>query len=163
MRFDMSKAMVVACLLLFAGLIWWQDTAFIDESRGIPRVVDGDSLEFKNERVRLKGIDAPEGRQYCEKQGKKWACGRASTNALRQLIGRQSVVCKGQDYDQHGRLLAFCHVGEVEINRYMVQNGWAVSFGNEFLGQQRQARQAKRGIWQGPFEMPREWRRRNFN
>ena len=159
---DGSKILVVVCLLIFAGVLWWQERSGWDEWVGVPKVVDGDSLILNNERVRLKGIDAPEGRQYCEKQGKKWACGRAATSALRRLIGRQNVECKGSEFDKHDRLLAVCTVGGVEINQFMVREGWAVSFGGRYKSLEREARSGKKGLWQGTFEMPRDWRARNF-
>lgn len=161
MQFDFSKLMVVLCLLLFVGLLWWQEEAFLDQMSGSPRVIDGDSLEFNNERVRLKGIDAPEGRQMCQRNGKNWACGRASTNALKTLINNNSVECTGAEFDRHQRLLAICSVGGVEINRWMVKEGWAVSFGGGFYSEQQLAKSERRGVWQGDFEMPQDWRRRN--
>jgi endonuclease YncB( thermonuclease family) len=43
---------------------------------GIPKVVDGDTLEFGDQRVRLYGIDAPESKQQCtNRSGKEYACG----------------------------------------------------------------------------------------
>ena len=42
---------------------------------GRPRVVDGDSLEFDGERIRLFGIDAPESAQTCRASGSRWRCG----------------------------------------------------------------------------------------
>ena len=65
MQIDFSKLMVVGCLLLFAGLLWWQDQLGLDQRAGVPRVIDGDSLAFGDEQVRLKGIDAPEFAANC--------------------------------------------------------------------------------------------------
>ncbi len=61
---------------------------------GPARVVDGDSLEIGGQRVRLFGIDAPEGRQHCRNaQGQDFACGREAARALDTLIGGRSVTC----------------------------------------------------------------------
>jgi endonuclease YncB( thermonuclease family) len=35
-------------------------------------VTDGDTLKMGSERVRLFGIDAPEGKQSCERDGVSW-------------------------------------------------------------------------------------------
>lgn len=159
--FDWNKIFVVLALLVFAGAIWWQDQLSFEDWGGVPRVVDGDSLEFPHQRVRLKGIDAPEGRQTCERAGKSWRCGRASQQALRLMIGKNEVQCSGSAHDRHDRLLAYCKVGALELNRAMVRDGWAVSYGGEFLAEERAAKAGKRGLWEGTFQRPVDWRRAN--
>ena len=42
---------------------------------GPPRVIDGDTIEVAGERIRLHGIDAPESRQTCRRDGTTWLCG----------------------------------------------------------------------------------------
>ncbi len=161
MKFDFSKLLVIGVIFLFAVLLWFEDTSFKDEISGAPRIVDGDSLVFKGEKVRLKGIDAPELQQKCEKKGQTWACGRAATTALRKMINRKKVDCKGGEFDRHERLLATCFVENVNLNEKMVRQGWAVSYGSAYKQQEKQAKNERVGIWQGKFEWPRDWRRQN--
>jgi endonuclease YncB( thermonuclease family) len=54
-------------------------------------VVDGDTLELMDaKRIRLWGIDAPEGAQTCQRAGRPWRCGDDATRALELLIhGRE--------------------------------------------------------------------------
>ena len=71
--------------------------------------------------------------------------------------------CRIADRDRYLRLLGTCVAGSVELNRWMVEAGWAVAFEVHggpplFAAEEEQARRAKRGIWQGPFERPRQWR-----
>ncbi|MBT8475582.1 MAG: thermonuclease family protein, partial [Alphaproteobacteria bacterium] len=49
-------------------------------------VVDGDTIDVGGTRVRLFGIDAPEGDQTCTRpDGAVWACGTWATAQVRAL------------------------------------------------------------------------------
>lgn len=125
--------------------------------RGPARVIDGDSLMVGGVEVRLLGIDAPELAQSCTRGGEPWPCGQEARRRLRGLVVRAEVACSGARRDRHGRLLAVCRLGELEINRWLVEQGWAVSY-DHYPAAERAARAAKRGLWSGEFERPRDWR-----
>ena len=127
---------------------------------GKPRLVDGDSFHLAGEEVRLVGIDAPEGRQNCTRDGGSWPCGEESRRKLAQLIGAQPISCKARERDQHGRLLAVCSVGSTNLNREMVASGMALAYGN-YQSEESEARRSRRGLWSGEFERPRDWRGHN--
>ena len=124
---------------------------------GPGRPIDGDSLYVGSNEVRLKGIDAPEGRQNCTKAGAEWACGNAARDTLQRLIGGATVTCRVSERDKHGRLLAHCSAQNRDLNAGMVEAGMAVAYGG-FAAEEASARSAKRGMWAGEFERPREWR-----
>ncbi|MBI1385785.1 MAG: thermonuclease family protein [Rhizobiales bacterium] len=155
-------AFAVAVLL---GLLQvYRDGGFGGGGDGVPelvtgraRLVDGDSFHIARHEVRLVGIDAPEGRQLCERDGRDWACGEASREALERFIAGRDVECRIEKRDQHGRLLGVCRVGGTEINRWQVEEGWAVAFGR-YRDAEARARTARRGIWVGTFRRPSEWR-----
>ena len=86
-----------------------------------------------------------------------YPCGRDARDALRRLIGGRAVTCEGWERDRYGRLLAFCKAGAVDLNRALVEQGWAVAFG-DFQAEEFAARQAARGLWAGDFDRPRQWR-----
>ncbi len=130
------------------------------EISGQARLVDGDSLWIGHHEVRLVGIDAPEGRQTCSRDGRNWACGRAAREALAARIGGRPLTCRTQRRDQHGRVLAVCAVNGQELNRWMVSEGWAVAFGRPYRRQEREARAARKGLWSSAFERPSDWRAR---
>lgn len=128
-------------------------------------VVDGDSLEIDNVSIRLFGIDAPEGRQYCKTQtGEDWPCGRQATSALRRFINNRQVTCARRDTDRYGRMVAVCKVGETDLNGWMTANGHALAyrkFTRDYIPGEQSAKAAKRGIWRGDFTPPWQWRREN--
>ncbi|RKD60202.1 MULTISPECIES: thermonuclease family protein [unclassified Rhizobium] len=121
-------------------------------------VVDGDTLSINGERLRLKGIDAPEYRQRCRRDGADWACGEEARRALATMIKSRAPECRGREKDRYGRLLVTCVAGDLDINAAMVRSGMAVSYG-AYAGEERSARQAKAGIWAGDFERPSDYRR----
>ena len=123
-------------------------------------VSDGDSIRLGAERIRLRGIDAPEFEQTCRKDGADYACGRLSRDALRALVGNGPVSCEGHAHDRYGRLLGDCMAGGVDLNRGQVRAGWAVAYG-DFAADERMAKTARAGIWAGTFERPQDWRRQH--
>jgi len=126
--------------------------------------IDGDSLRTSREDVRLLGIDAPELYQTCrDARGRQWACGREAHVKLKALVSRGDVRCTATGRDRFKRALAVCSAGAVaDLGEVMVRDGFAVDFMNgRYAGAEAEARRARRGIWAGQFEQPREWRRRN--
>jgi endonuclease YncB( thermonuclease family) len=127
---------------------------------GAAVVNDGDTVTLAGQRIRLRGIDAPEYGQTCSRGGSSYACGRQARRELEALIGGRVLSCEGWEKDRYGRLLAVCRAGEVDLNRRMVEAGWAVSFG-DYADAEGAARRAGRGLWEGEFTRPREWRDRH--
>lgn len=120
--------------------------------------IDGDTLDQAGARLRLLGIDAPESRQQCERNGADWPCGLEARAALVKLLGRGPVECRGSRYDRYGRLLVVCRAGEIDLNGAMVSQGMAVAYGG-YAAEESQARAARLGVWAGRFERPQDYRR----
>lgn len=159
-RLALSLLLLVG-IALFGGKHLSENSKFdpvASEVHGPGRAIDGDSLYVGNDEVRLKGIDAPEGRQTCVKDGNTWDCGNAARDALRGLIGRDIVQCRTDKRDKHGRVLGYCSAGGRDLNAGMVAAGFAVAFGG-YEREQRDAKSAKRGLWAAEdFENPQAWR-----
>ena len=124
-------------------------------------IVDGDTIKLGGIPVRLYGIDAPEGRQTCKREGKIYACGKRATKELADLIAGQTVQCEIVGRDQYARALGVCTVGDAEINRAVIWDGWALAFvkySDRYSADQNAAEAAKVGLWAGSFMKPWEWR-----
>ena len=132
------------------------------EITGRAKVVDGDSLEIGTDRIRLYGIDAPEGRQDCRRNGQAWRCGENAASKLRGLVQGATLRCTPRDTDEYGRSVSVCKNGNTDINAEMVRAGFALAYrrySTDYVDEENEARNAKRGLWAGEFTPPWDWRR----
>ncbi|WP_172792751.1 thermonuclease family protein [Liberibacter crescens] len=133
---------------------------------GLPFIIDGDSLEIGGKRFRLFGIDSPEFDQLCTKKGKQYSCGKESTIALKNLIKNKTINCTKQNVDSYQRILVICFLDQIEINRWMVINGYALAYqhySDRYINDEIKARMLKVGIWSGSFEKPWKYRHKKHN
>lgn len=128
------------------------------QATGVVTVNDGDTLTLNGEKIRLRGIDAPEYDQICLRDGEEYPCGRRSRDALGNLIAGRPVTCSGWERDRYGRLLGDCSAGDDDLNAAQVAGGWAVAYG-DYRDREEEARAMGLGLWAGEFERPRDWRR----
>ncbi len=130
---------------------------------GKPYVTDGDTVRISGERIRLEGIDAPERKQRCkDSSGKSYSCGLVSTAALRTKTGSNSITCEGTARDRYGRFLGICYLGELDLNGWLVRNGYALAYtrySRRYASAEQEARQNGRGLWAGEFVAPWNWRK----
>jgi micrococcal nuclease len=126
----------------------------------VTQIVDGDTIDVelqgRRERVRYIGIDTPETKHPSRGVD---PYGPEAAEANRRLVGERIVRLEFdvQPRDQYGRLLAYVYVGEVMVNAELVRQGYAllstyppnVKHEALFVRLQREAREAKRGLW-GP-------------
>lgn len=148
--------------LLLGGLLGASGTASAAGLAGRASVIDGDTLEIHGERIRLEGIDAPESRQTCTRQGRAWRCGQAAALALSDWIGVRPVTCAGRSRDRYGRVLARCSVAGVDMQAWLVANGHALAYrrySTDYVAHEERAQAAQVGIWSGQFAAPWDWRR----
>jgi len=128
---------------------------------GIAKVVDGDSLEIGTARIRLFGIDAPEGRQQCMRDSTSWPCGRQAADKLRALTGNDSIDCLQRDIDRYQRIVAVCKNGTTDLGAAMVTAGLALAYrqySTDYVDEEDDAHRAKRGLWAGEFTAPWDYR-----
>lgn len=129
---------------------------------GPARLIDGDTIVVAEELVRLHGIDAPELDQTFWWRGRCISCGTMALAALEALTAGMSLRCEVVERDRHGRLVAKCFSPDgVDIGRRLVSSGWALAYrrySTDYVDAEDEARRARRGIWQGKFVKPWEWR-----
>jgi micrococcal nuclease len=158
--------------VVFAALVWLAYGSSIPADRLIVKdVVDGDTVELSDGRtVRYIGIDTPETRR---KTDRGWVSvrerfGYQAKQLNKELVWRRPVRLEYDVVrkDKFGRDLAYCFVErdgqEVLVARELVRNGLAyiytippnVRYVDLLVQDFHQAREAKRGIWAVPVEIP---------
>ena len=144
----------------------------INKISGFAKVVDGDTIKINSKKIRLYGIDAPEKKQKCKKTyltisfmsfTKDYMCGEVSTQKLIKKINKQKLNCNILDVDRYKRLIGECFKRNINLNSWMVSNGYAVAYrkySKKYVSDEINAKNNKLGIWQGKFEMPWDYRRK---
>lgn len=138
---------------------------FDQEFSGKTHVIDGDSIRVDGNEVRLVGLDAPEYYQTCfDKDNSEYRCGKISSKFLRNLAQNKHVKCLYAEKDRYNRFLGKCFIGDVSINEEIVKNGMAVIY--NFTESDKKmddleiaAKKQKLGIWQGAFQLPKDYRK----
>jgi len=145
----------------------------INKISGFAKIVDGDTIKINSKKIRLYGIDAPEKKQKCKKTyltisfmsfTKDYMCGEVSTQKLIKKINKQKLNCDILDVDRYKRLIGECFKRNINLNSWMVSNGYAVAYrkySKKYVSDEINAKNNKLGIWQGKFEMPWDYRRKN--
>jgi endonuclease YncB( thermonuclease family) len=155
----MSRLGLTLLVVLLPGLA---DAADVT---GAAKIRDGDQLTVGTTRIRLAGIDAPSLDQLClNPKGERWTCGVAARDELVRHVGDTPWTCHVQRTDRRGRSVARCEVDGEDVQKWLVKNGWALSyvrFAHDYDADEKAAREAKAGIWAGAFIAPWDWRIRN--
>jgi len=129
---------------------------------GTAVVVDGDTFDIGGTRIRLWGVDAVEGGQFCTVDGRRWDCAQETTERLRKHLDGQHISCT--PVDRHfERIVAICHAKGSDVAGWLVRQGLALDYSQFSRGayrpEQEKARSEKLGLWRGAFVAPWEWRK----
>ena len=144
-----------------------QGVALAEEIRGIPRIIDGDTVQISATKIRLQGIDAPETDQLClDRLGKRWTCGIEARDQLIKLIAGRQVRCDdlGIDPSSKKRHLGVCRIegDPTSLSQLLVRQGFALnveaSATGRFKADEARAKDDRQGLWKGCFVAPAEFR-----
>ena len=151
--------------LLAIALLLLPAMAEAADITGVPKIREGDQITIGSSRIRLSGIDAPSVDQLClNNTGERWTCGVAARDELIKYADKKAWTCHVERVDRRGRNVARCTVDGEDIQKWMVKSGWAlayVRFSHDYDADEKAARDAKAGMWQGAFIAPWDWRVRN--
>ena len=175
MFFTKKKGLIMILICFIVFLFTYNDVRSeqIKEISGYAIIIDGDTIKINSKRIRLHGIDAPEKKQKCKKSyliignfsfTKNYLCGQVSTNKLIKKINNQIIKCKIIDVDRYSRFIGECYKKNENLNSWLVSNGYAVAYrkySKKYISEEINAKNDKLGIWQGKFEMPWNFRRKN--
>lgn len=133
---------------------------------GRASVIDADTIEIHGQRVRIFGIDAPEGKQTCKDAiGKSYRCGQIGSIALDKFINSsQPIRCEHKDTDRYQRFVGQCFTAAGhDIADWLARKGHALDYrqysNGAYAPAESEAMTKKEGIWQGSFIEPWEWRK----
>lgn len=131
---------------------------------GPAEIIDGDTLIVAGHRVRLRGVDAPEPDQTCGAADTA-RCGDIATLTLAGIIESHWLTCFAAA-PPPAPIVATCRIGGakgIDIGARLVASGWALVPPGDatYAAQQDAARSARRGLWQGAFTPPWQWRAGN--
>ncbi|MCW3152078.1 thermonuclease family protein [Achromobacter spanius] len=137
----------------------------------IVNVADGDTVTLRasggQRRIRMDSIDAPEEGHGADQPGQPYA--EASRKHLADLVAGKTLTAQCYEQDQYGRdVCALILEDGRSANRLQVEAGYAWAYtarkgaylrDKALPGLQRQAKDAKRGLWAQPAAMqPWKWR-----
>lgn len=126
----------------------------------VTRVVDGDTFEIEGGLiVRVLGIDTPE---TVDPRRPVGCFGKEASNETKSLISGKTVILQKDvsDKDKYKRLLRYVYLPLPDdkllfVDDYLVREGYAkvltyppdVKYTEQFLQAEREAREAKKGLW----------------
>ncbi len=156
-RFSISIFIILIPLILVS-------TALSDDLITAPvvAVTDGDTIKVlapgnKQVKIRLHGIDCPEGGQAFGKKAKQFTSS--------QCFGK-TIQYRQVDIDRYGRTVATVYLDDGrELNLEILRAGYAwhykrYSDRQDYADAEEEARRAGYGLWADPNAMPPwEWRR----
>jgi endonuclease YncB( thermonuclease family) len=149
----MTKFLLALSLIILPAIIL-PALAHAADISGVPKIHEGDQVTIGSSKIRLSGVDAPSVDQLClDTKGERWTCGVAARDELIKHADNKSWTCHVARVDRRGRSVAHCEVDGEALSYVRVSH--------DYDSDEKAAREAKAGMWQGAFIAPWDWRVRN--
>ena len=145
------------CLIFFFA-------TYLDLNSNKVKVIDGDTIHLNKEKIRFSGIDTPEIKQVCNRNGEDIECGVEAKKLLADKISNNKVKCVKEGVDRYKRILAECFVNNQSLSKYLVREGYAFAYrkySTKYIPDEDYAKKNKKGMWAMTFEYPWDYRRKN--
>lgn len=137
-------------------------TPAVADIDGPIHVIDGDTFDVGNVRVRLYGVDAPEVAQTCDDaQGRAWPCGAFVKEEISRRFEGETARCEEIDRDRYGRSVARCFVQGRDIGEEIVADGLAQAYRRYSMDYdltEKSAQVMGLGLWAGTMQTPADFR-----
>jgi endonuclease YncB( thermonuclease family) len=159
MFLNKKKATLVISISLLISLITYSHT----NAQNV-QITDGDTIKINGKKIRFSGIDTPEMKQTCIKNGIVNSCGVMAKKILMDKISNNEVICISEGKDQYKRTLAECFVNDESLSSYLVRSGYAFAYrrySKKFIADEEYAKSNKIGMWSMKFDYPWDWRKKN--
>ena len=157
----LSKKKVILVISVSALVLFF---TYTDVKAQNIKITDGDTIKINGEKIRFSGIDTPELKQTCIKQGVKKPCGITAKQILIDKIADNKVICVREGKDRYKRTLAECFVNDESLSSYLVRSGYAFAYrrySKKFIHDEDYAKLNKLGMWSMEFDYPWDWRKKN--
>jgi endonuclease YncB( thermonuclease family) len=166
----MNKLLITLVTLLLALPAFAKEPIRIIEGTVI-KVSDGDTIQVRDSlgtkvKVRFYGIDCPETEKSNKKTGRVskpgQPYGEEAYRALQGKLERQHVRLDVMDIDRYGRTVSIVWLGDRNINKEMVAEGWAWAYkqyldrphASEYIDAEELARGKRLGLWEQSNPQP---------
>ena len=145
-------------LILFSVLILitssFVKSLEINLVKGKARIIDGDTIEINNEKIRFGGINSPERNEVGF---------RLAKDKLIDKIDNNIVTClREKNKDKYRRTVAECFVNGESLSSFMVKKGYACDYilysKGKYAKEQQYAKANKLGIWKMQYNPSWEYK-----
>lgn len=111
-----------------------------------PLVLSAGSFRSGDTVVVLEGIRETPADMTCISSNGNWPCGNFAKAALQRLIRSRTISCEGKELST-GNYSGRCRMGNSDLSRWLVEQGWAEAVDPALKAAEAQARKTEKGLW----------------